>query len=139
MFKYVYKISPIDFMDGTITVREYMNSLIEEINTYCNTVLQDGVNVLETKHSGSEHVFHRLEKVGNAIAFICNYFRKCGEEFQSTNNMAMAIRVFSVPVDGECEISYFAKSANNGTTYVFSDLYFPFLNRNSAYIEKSIK
>ena len=126
MFKYVYQISPIDFMDGTITVEEYMDRLVNEIKTYCYTILEDGVNMFEMKGSGSDHVFFRLERVGRAVEFICNYFREHGEEFQITNNTAVAIRVFSVPVDGECKVSYFAKAVNNGTAYVFSDLYFPF-------------
>jgi len=57
-------------------------------------------------------------------------------QFQATNHASWTIRVFSVPVDGECEVSYFAKAANNGTTYIFSDLYFPFLNKSGTYIEK---
>lgn len=134
MFKYVYEISPIDFMGGTITVREYMNSLTKEIESCCDSILDDGVNLLETKNSGSDHIFIRLEKAGQAVEYICNFFEEHGEEFM--DDTPGLIRVFSVPVDCECKVSYFAKAVNNGTTYVFSDLYFPFLNRNSTNIKK---
>ena len=98
MFKYVYQISPIDFMDGTITVREYMDSLVDEMKAYCDTVLEDGINMFETKGSGSDHIFSRLKKAGRAVEFIRNYFRNHGEEFQATNHASWTIRVFSIPV-----------------------------------------
>ena len=48
------------------------------------------------------------------------------------------IRVFSVPTDGECTVSYLVKIDNNETTYIFSDVYFPFLDSGNN-VEKFIE
>ena len=44
MFKYVYEVAPIDFMDGTIPIENYIDSIISELSLYKDDLLHD-VNV----------------------------------------------------------------------------------------------
>ena len=76
MFKYVYEVAPIDFMDGTISIENYIDSIISDLSWYKEDLLHDvnvdedveddiGVNLcmspFEEEHMGSEHVFYRLK------------------------------------------------------------------------------
>ena len=146
MFKYVYEIAPIDFMDGTMLIRNYIDSIISDLSWYRDLMLEDSIvdekfvnnfdvnsysNTFETSFMGGEHVFCKLNKIGKDIEDICMYFNKkklkiCKEH----------IRIFSVPTDGECTVSYMVKTNKNGITYIFSDLYFPFLNRKDNNLQK---
>lgn len=143
MFRYVYEIAPIDFFDGTMSIRRYIDSIISEISEYKDLLL-DVPNWYEEDHMdmnfcnnmfgdtsmGSEHAFSKLKRIGRDIKNICEYFNKKKEKINKER-----IRVFSVPTDGECMVSYIVKTNNNGTTYIFSDVYFPFLD-NGNNIEK---
>lgn len=146
MFKYVYEIAPIDFTDGTMLIGNYIDSIISNLSWYKELLLEDtpvdedvadeiGVNLydnpFETSFMGGEHVFCKLKKIGKDVENICKYFNE-----KKITISKKGIRIFSVPTDGECTISYMVKISNNGTTYIFSDLYFPFLNKRDNNIEK---
>jgi len=94
-----------------------------------------GVNLcmspFEEDHMGSEHVFYRLKKIGRDVENTCNYFNKKKLKIYKEH-----IRIFSVPTETECTISYMIKTNDHGITYIFSDLYFPFLNKKGNKIEK---
>lgn len=79
--------------------------------------------MFEDTSMGSEHVFCKLMRIGKEIKYICEYFNNKKEKINKER-----IRVFSVPTDGKCTVSYIVKIDNNGTTYIFSNLYFPFLD-----------
>ena len=34
MFKYVYEVAPIDFMEGTISIENYIDSIISDLSWY---------------------------------------------------------------------------------------------------------
>lgn len=136
MFRYVYEIAPIDFFDGTISIGKYIDSIISELSWYRDLLLDEPEwyekdhmdmnfcnNMFEDASRGSEHVFNKLKRIGKEIKYICEYFNK-----QRIKIDKKKIRVFSVPTDGECTVSYIVKIDNNGTTYIFSNLYFPFLD-----------
>lgn len=145
MFRYVYEVAPIDFFDGTISIGKYIDSIISDLSWYKDLLLEDmpvnedvdeiGVNFydnpFETSFMGGEHVFCKLKKIGKDIEDICEYFN-----VKKIRISKKGIRIFSVPTDGECTVSYMVKISNNGTTYIFSDLYFPFLNKRDSNIEK---
>lgn len=136
MFRYVYEIAPIDFFDGTILIRKYIEDIISELSWYKDLLLdvpdwyeEDHMdinfcnNMFEDTSMGSEHVFCKLMRIGKEIKYICEYFNNKKEKINKER-----IKVFSVPTDGECTVSYIVKIDNNGTTYIFSNLYFPFLD-----------
>lgn len=146
MFKYVYEVAPIDFTEGTISIENYIDSIISDLSWYKGDLLHDvnvdedaeddiGVNLcmspFEEEHMGSEHVFYRLKKIGRDVENICKYFNK-----KKLKINKKYIRIFSVPTETECTISYMIKTNDHGITYIFSDLYFPFLNRRENNIEK---
>lgn len=146
MFKYVYEVAPIDFMDGTMLIENYIDSIISDLSWYKDLLLDDipvnedvdeiGVNFYDNPFEslsfmGSEHVFCKLTKIGKDVENICKYFN--GKNIRISKK---GIRIFSVPTDGECTVSYMVKISNNGTTYIFSDLYFPFLNKRDNNIER---
>lgn len=134
------------FFDGTMLIGEYIDSIISDLAWYKELLLEDvpisgeftddiGINsydnTFDDSFMGGEHVFNKLKKIGEDIENICEYFNK-----KKINISKKKIRVFSVPNDGMCEISYLVKISNNGTTYVFSDMYFSFLNKRDYEIEK---
>lgn len=136
MFKYVYEIAPIDFFDGTLSIEKYIDSIISELSWYKDLLLdipqwheEDNMNInccnnmFEDRFMGDKHVFYKLKRIGRDIKSICDYFNKKKEMINKKN-----IKVFSVPIDGECTVSYMVKISNNGTTYIFSDVYFSFLD-----------
>lgn len=41
MFKYVYEVAPIDFMDGTISIENYIDSIISDLSLYKDDLLHD--------------------------------------------------------------------------------------------------
>lgn len=43
MFKYVYEIAPIDFMDGTMLIRNYIDSIISDLSWYRDLMLEDSI------------------------------------------------------------------------------------------------
>lgn len=139
MFKYVYEISPVDFMDGTLPVENYIDMLLEELNSCKDCLLETDdfttdnncTNLFDTKNSGADHPIYRLQKVSKSVEEICGYLDQKGIKIIKKN-----IRIFSVPNDGMCEVSYMVKTKNNGITYVFSDMYFPFLNKKDNQIKK---
>lgn len=145
MFKYVYEVASIDFTDGTMLIENYIDNIISDLSWYKDLLLEDipvnedvdeiGVNFydnpFETSFMGGDHVFCKLKKIGKDIEDICEYFN-----VKKTRISKKAIRIFSVPTDEECTVSYMVKISNNGTTYIFSDLYFPFLNKRDNNIEK---
>ena len=77
MFKYVYKVAPIDFMDGTIAIENYIDSIMSKLSWYKKDLLEnvydDEENNLCMNHFDnnslldSEHVFCKLQKVGRDI------------------------------------------------------------------------
>ena len=46
MFKYVYEVAPIDFTEGTISIENYIDSIISDLSWYKEDLLHD-VNVDE--------------------------------------------------------------------------------------------
>lgn len=146
MFKYVYEVAPIDFTDGTMLIENYIDSIISDLSWYKDLLLDDipvdedvsdeiGVNLydnpFETSFMGGEHVFCKLKKIGKDIENICKYFNE-----KKIRISKKGIRIFSVPTDVECTISYMIKTNDHGITYIFSDLYFPFLNKKYNNVEK---
>ena len=140
MFKYVYEVAPIDFMEGTISIENYIDSIISDLSWYKEDLLHDvnvdddaeniGVNLCMSPFE-EEHIFYRLKKIGRDVENICKYFNK--KELKINKKY---IRIFSVPTETECTISYMIKTNDHGITYIFSDLYFPFLNKKDNNIEK---
>lgn len=141
MFKYVYEVAPIDFMDGTISIENYIDDIISSLSWYKKDLLE---NVYDDEGNNlcinpfdynsfleSEHVFCKLHKVGRDIKNICEYFNK-----KKMKINRKSIRVFSSPTETHCTISYMIQTNDNGITYIFSDLYFPFLNKRDNNIEK---
>ena len=148
MFKYVYEVAPIDFTDGTILIGNYIDSIIADLSWYKEDLLQNvnvdedaeddiGVNLcmspFEEEHMGGEHVFYRLKKIGRDVENICKYFNK------KLKINKEHIRIFSVPTETECTISYMIKTNDHGITYIFSDLYFPFLNKRETTLRNLIE
>lgn len=141
MFKYVYEVTPIDFMDGTISIENYIDSIISDLSWYKEDLLEnvydDEGNNLCMNHFDnnslldSEHVFCKLQKVGRDVENICGYFNKKKIKINRKN-----IRIFSSPTETYCTVSYMIQTNDNGITYIFSDLYFPFLSRKESNIEK---
>lgn len=136
MFRYVYEVAPIDFFDGTISIGKYIDSIISELSWYKDLLLdvpewyeEDHMdinfcnNMFEDTPMDGKHAFYRLKRIGKEIKCICEYFNIKKEKIDKKR-----IRVFSVPTDGECTVSYMVKTNNNGTTYIFSNVYFPFLD-----------
>ena len=77
MFKYVYEVAPIDFMDGTISIENYIDDIISSLSWYEKDLLE---NVYDDEGNNlcinpfdynsfleSEHVFCKLHKVGRDI------------------------------------------------------------------------
>lgn len=147
MFKYVYEVAPVDFTDGTMLIENYIDSVISDLSWYKDLLLEDisvdenvsdetDMNLYDnpfetSSFMGGEHVFCKLKKIGKDVENICKYFNA-----KKIKISKKEIRIFSVPTDGECTVSYMVKISNNGTTYIFSDLYFPFLNKRDNNIEK---
>lgn len=146
MFKYVYEVSPIDFKDGTIPIEKYIDNIISALTWYKDDLLEDvnvakededdiGINIcmspFEDSFMGGEHVFCKLKKIGQDIENIYAYFNQKKMKIEKKS-----IRIFASPTETYCAISYIIQTDNNGITYVFSDLYFPFLNRKDNNIEK---
>ena len=137
MFKYVYKVAPIDFMDGTISIENYIDSIMSKLSWYKKDLHDDEENNLCMNHFDnnslldSEHVFCKLQKVGRDIENICEYFNK-----KKMKINRKSIRIFSSPTETYCTVSYMIQTNDNGITYIFSDLYFPFLNKTDNNIEK---
>lgn len=140
MFKYVYEVAPIDFADGTISIENYIDSIISELSWYKKDLLDNVyddeganlcINPFDNTHADNEHVFNKLKKVGKDIENICEYFNK-----KKMKINRKGINIFSVPTDVYCTVSYMIQTDNNGITYIFSDLYFPFLDRKDNNIEK---
>ena len=143
MFRYVYEIAPIDYFDGTILIGNYIDSVISDLSWYKDLLLEvpdwyeeDNVdmnfcnNMFEDVPMNSQHAFCKLKRIGKEIKCICEYFNK-----QQIKIDKKRIRVFSVPTDGECIVSYIVKIDNNGTTYIFSNVHFSFLDSGNN-IEK---
>ena len=144
MFRYVYEIAPIDFFDGTMLIGDYIDNVMSELTRYKDLLLdvpewyeEDHMdinfcnNMFEDTSMDSQHAFCKLMRIGKEIKYICKYFNKKKEKINKER-----IRVFSVPTDGECLVSYIVKTDNNGTTYIFSNVYFSFLdNKNNIEID----
>ncbi len=85
MFKYVYEVAPIDFMEGTISIENYIDSIISDLSWYKEDLLEnvydDGNNLCMNHFDDnffldSEHAFCRLQKVGRDVENICEYFNQ---------------------------------------------------------------
>lgn len=73
MFKYVYEVAPIDFMDGTISIENYIDSIISELSLYKDDLLEnvydyDGNNICmnafdDNCYMVSEHAFVNYRKL----------------------------------------------------------------------------
>ena len=141
MFKYVYEVAPIDFMDGTIPIENYVDSIISDLSLYKDDLLEnvyddDGNNICmnafdDNCYMVSEHAFCKLQKVGRDIENICEYFNRKKMKINRKQ-----IRIFSSPTETYCTVSYMIQTNDNGITYIFSDLYFPFLNKKDNSVEK---
>lgn len=138
MFKYVYEVAPIDFMDGTILIGNYIDSIISELSWYKEDLIENVyddegtnlcINPFDNTYADNQHVFNKLKKVGKDIENICEYFNE--KKINRKN-----IRIFSSPTEAYCTVSYMIQTNDNGITYIFSDLYFPFLNKKDNNIEK---
>lgn len=123
MFKYVYEVAPIDFMEGTILIENYIDSIISDLSWYKEDLLRDvnvdddakdniGVNLcmspFEEDHMGSEHLFYGLKKIGRNIENICKYFNK-----KKLKINKKYIRIFSIPTETICTISYIIEQRRN--------------------------
>ena len=143
MFKYVYEVAPVDFTDGTISIENYIDGIISSFSWYKKDLLEnvydDEGNNLCMNHfdnsssMGGEHVFCKLKKIGGDIENICEYFNKKKMRINRKN-----IRIFSSPTETYCTVSYMIQTNDNGITYIFSDLYFPFLNKKDNNVEKYV-
>ncbi len=120
---------------STTNLKRALRNLLHDVNVDEDAEDDIGVNLcmspFEEEHMGSEHVFYRLKKIGRDVENICKYFNK-----KKLKINRKYIRIFSVPTETECTISYMIKTNDHGITYIFSDLYFPFLNRRENNIEK---
>ena len=133
MFKYVYEVAPIDFMDGTIPIENYVDSIISDLSLYKDDLLEnvyddDGNNICmnafdDNCYMVSEHAFCKLQKIGKDVENICEYFNK-----KKMKINRKSIRIFSSPTETYCTVSQWV--------YIFSDLYFPFLNKKDNNVEK---
>lgn len=140
MFKYVYEVASIDFMDGTILIGNYIDSIISELSWYKEDLIENVyddegtnlcINPFDNTYADNQHVFNKLKKVGKDIENICEYFNEKKIKINRKN-----IRIFSSPTEAYCTVSYMIQTNDNGITYIFSDLYFPFLNKKDNNIEK---
>lgn len=141
MFRYVYEVEPIDFFDGTMSIVKYIDSVISELSWYRDLLLDGSyeeshkdinycINMFENIPMDSQHAFSKLKRIAKEVEYICEYFNR-----QQIKIDKKRIRVFSVPTNGECLVSYIVKTDNNGTTYIFSNVYFSFLdNKNNIEI-----
>ena len=55
MFKYVYEVAPIDFTEGTISIENYIDSIISDLSWYKEDLLEnvyddDGNNICMNNH-----------------------------------------------------------------------------------------
>lgn len=139
MFKHVYEIAPIDYFDGTMLIGDYINDVLSDLTQYKDLLLdvpewyeEDHMdmnfcnNMFDDACMDNQHTFCKLMRIGKEVEYICEYFNKKKEKIDKKR-----IRVFAVPTEGECTVSYIVKISNNGTTYIFSNVYFSFLNTHN--------